>query len=89
MTKENDGKDASVPPGQRKATSTKRLRAQREPLAHVAVRIPAKDVARIDALATKYTTAWFKPKRSDMLRKLLLNALAAEDAKADEEPSKG
>jgi hypothetical protein len=54
---------------------------------HVAVRISAKDVARIDALAAKYTTTWFKPSRSDMLRKLILKALAAEDAEAGEKPT--
>jgi hypothetical protein len=86
------GDKASVPERKRKATSEKRFRARREALEHVAVRIPVKDVARIDALAVKYATVWFKPTRSDMMRKLLLKALdgedaAATDAAADEEPT--
>jgi hypothetical protein len=76
----DDGEDASTLPRKTKATSEKRFRARREPMEHVAVRISARDVARIDALAAKHATLWFKPTRSDMLRKLLLKALAAEDA---------
>ena len=73
-------------PSKGKATSERLPHARREPLDHVAVRIPAKDVARIDALAVKYATLWFKPSRSDMLRKLLLQALDAEDKLTAEEP---
>ena len=80
-------KDASVPPRKTKATSETKHYTQREPREHVAVRIPAKDVARIDALVAKHSTPWFKLTRSDMLRKLLLRALNAEEEDADEEPT--
>ena len=55
MTNVNDGEDARVPPRRAKAASKRTFRAEREPLDHVAVRIPAKDVARVDALAAKHT----------------------------------
>jgi hypothetical protein len=87
MMNVDDGKDTSVTPRKSKAASKRKFRAQREPMDHIAVRLPAKDVARIDALAVKYTTTWLKPSRSDMVRKLLLKALAAEDAEVGEEPT--
>jgi len=83
MTKGTD-KPANAPARTSKATSEKKPRARREPMEHVAVRIAAKDVARIDALAVKHGTTWFKLTRSDMMRKLLLKALDAEDAEDDE-----
>jgi len=86
MTNVNN-KHASVLQRKTKATSEKKPRARREALEHVAVRIPATAVARIDALVTKHTTPLFKLTRSDMMRKLLLKALDAEDAAAGEEPA--
>ena len=82
MTNVNDGEDARIPPDKTNAASKRLFRAEREPLDHVAVRIPAKAVARIDALAAKHTKPWFKLTRSDMLRKLILQALDAEDKRA-------
>jgi hypothetical protein len=87
MTSVTGDEDASVPPRKRKATSATKHHAQSEALEHVAVRIPAKDVARIDALAAKHSKPWFKLTRSDMLRKLLLKALNAEGDDAGEEPT--
>jgi hypothetical protein len=63
----------------------KKPRARREPMEHIAARIPATDVARIDALIAKHKTSWLKPTRSDMIRKLLYKALAAEEAAAGDE----
>lgn len=42
---------------------------------HVAVRLDAETVARIDALLPGLSTAWFKAKRSDALRAVILAGL--------------
>ncbi len=42
---------------------------------HVAVRVDAAVVARIDALVPLLSSAWHKASRSDVLRKLIMSGL--------------
>jgi hypothetical protein len=55
---------------------------------HVAVRLDADTVARVDALAPTLSTAWHTATRSDALRYLILEGLAVVEPQA-EPPHKG
>ncbi|MFT3764771.1 MAG: hypothetical protein QM820_04535 [Minicystis sp.] len=44
---------------------------------HVAVRLDAETIARLDALIPAMSTEWRTAKRSDALRKVILSGLAA------------
>jgi hypothetical protein len=48
---------------------------------HVAVRLDAETLAAVDALVPTLSTAWHTAKRSDALRYLILEGLAAIEAK--------
>ena len=47
---------------------------------HVSVRLDAETIARVDALAPQFSTQWRAATRSDVLRGLILTALAAREA---------
>jgi hypothetical protein len=52
------------------------------PAEHVAVRLDAEVVARIDAFIPEMSTSWRKATRSDAVRKVILAGLAALEAEA-------
>ena len=57
---------------------------------HVSVRLDAETIARVDALAPHFSTQWRAATRSDVLRALILTALAArEDADRPGDPDAG
>jgi predicted transcriptional regulator len=47
---------------------------------HVSVRLDDETIARVDALAPQFSTQWRAATRSDVLRGLILTALAAREA---------
>ena len=47
---------------------------------HVSVRLGTETIARVDALAPQFSTQWRAATRSDVLRGLILTALAAREA---------
>ncbi len=47
---------------------------------HVSVRLDAETIARVDALAPQFSTEWRPATRSDVLRALILTALALHEA---------
>jgi hypothetical protein len=49
---------------------------------HVSVRLDAETIARVDALAPQLSTQWRPATRSDVLRALILTALAGHEAPA-------
>ena len=46
---------------------------------HVSVRLDAETIARVDALAPQFSTPWRPATRSDVLRGLILDALANQE----------
>jgi hypothetical protein len=53
---------------------------------HVAVRLDTETVARVDALVPGLSSAWHRAKRSDALRYLILEGLAAVEGKRAPSP---
>jgi len=49
---------------------------------HVSVRLEPEIIARVDALAPQFSTQWRLATRSDVLRALILTALASEEVQA-------
>lgn len=49
---------------------------------HVAVRLDAETLARVDALVPGLSTPWHNAKRSDALRMLILEGLDANEARS-------
>jgi predicted transcriptional regulator len=49
---------------------------------HVSVRLEPEIIARVDALAPQFSTQWRPATRSDVLRALILTALAGQEARA-------
>ena len=56
---------------------------------HVSVRLGTETIARVDALATRFSSPYRPATRSDVLRALILTALAALAALADREEEAG
>jgi len=57
---------------------------------HVSVRLDARTVARVDALAPQLSTEWRRATRSDVLRALILSALEHYEQQGKEgEPPRG
>ncbi len=61
---------------------TRRARIGEGPARHVAVRLDADTLVRVDALIAFYSEPWRPAKRSDALRALILAGLAAEEPRA-------
>ncbi|MEP7124435.1 MAG: hypothetical protein ABJE95_26140 [Byssovorax sp.] len=49
---------------------------------HVSVRLEPEIIARVDALEPHFSTQWRPATRSDVLRALILTALASHEAQA-------
>ena len=62
-------------------------RAPQPALVHFSVRLDAKIVARLDALALRYRRPWRKPTRSDLLRIVILAGLVLEEKAGGDETS--
>jgi hypothetical protein len=52
---------------------------------HVAVRLDAEMLARVDALAPSYSQPWRRATRSDLLRVVILAGLDAEETRVRRE----
>lgn len=53
---------------------------------HVAVRLDAETLARVDALIPGFSTEWREAKRSDVLRALIHAGLAVHEREHDRPP---
>jgi len=62
--------------------SRQRLRSPTGLPHHVAVRLDAENLARVDAVAPMYSQPWRRATRSDLLRIVILTGLEAEERRA-------
>ncbi len=56
---------------------------------HVSVRLDPEILARVDALAPRFSTEWHAATRSDILRALVLDALARFEQAQPAAPAEG